>query len=170
MYIHIKTKRLRVRPVSLSDAAFMFDLVNSEGWLRFIGDRNVHDVTDAERYIQAILDRNNAYYNVIELNESDESVGVVTLLQREDESFPDIGFALLSKYENNGYALEASKAYLQEIIAEDKYDNIIGITLPTNQRSISLLQKIGMTYQFDQKKEDQVLSYYSLKTLMTTKE
>ena len=168
MHIQIETKRLRIRPITLTDAKFIFNLVNAEGWHRFIGDRNVSNIESAQHYIQNILDKSNTYYNVIELLRSGNPVGVVTLLKREDEVFPDIGFALLPEFEKEGYALEATKTYLEQITSSKKYDNIIGITLSDNHSSISLLQKIGMTYQFDRQKEDQILSYYSLRKLMPT--
>ena len=163
--ITIETKRLRIRPIALTDAEFIYDLVNSEGWLRYIGDRNIANAADAEAYIQNILDKSLSYYNVIQLRESGDTLGVVTLLQREDQVHPDIGFALLPQYEKNGYALEASKAYLNEIIAADRYDNILGITLTDNHKSITLLKKIGLTHSYDSMIEDQTLSYFSLHTI-----
>ena len=165
MNITIETKRLRIRPIALTDAEFIYDLVNSEGWLRYIGDRNIANAADAEAYIQNILDKSSSYYNVIQLRESGDTLGVVTLLQREDQVHPDIGFALLPQYEKNGYALEASKAYLNEIIAADRYDNILGITLTDNHNSITLLKKIGLTHSYDSMIEDQTLSYFSLHTI-----
>ncbi len=165
MYTTLETERLRIRPITIADAEFIVALVNSEGWLRFIGDRNITNVADAEAYIQNILDKSSSYYNVIQLRESGDTLGVVTLLQREDQVQPDIGFALLPQYEKNGYALEASQAYLNEIIAADRYDNILGITLTDNHKSITLLKKIGLTHNYDSMVDDQTLSYFSLHTI-----
>lgn len=67
MHIQIETKRLRIRPITLTDAGFILNLVKAEGWLRFIWDRNVTNIESAERYVQNILDKSNTYYNVIEL-------------------------------------------------------------------------------------------------------
>ena len=78
---------------------------------------------------------------------------------------PDIGFALLPQYESNGYALEASHAYLNAIITADQYDNILGITLTDNHKSITLLKKIGLTHSYDSTIDDQTLSYFSLHTI-----
>ena len=163
MYVNIETKRLRIRPIKLIDAGLIVELVNSEGWLKFIGDRNISNKTDAQKYIQKILDNDNFYYNIFELKESQKAIGIVTFLKRENERFPDIGFALLPEFVKNGYTMEASKEYLEEITKTNKYDKIIAITIPENHKSISLLKKLGLKYEGDYKKDDEILSYYSLK-------
>ena len=105
-------------------------MVNSEGWLKFIGNRNISNNDDAEKYIQKILDSPNTYYSVFHLKTTKEPLGLVTLLNRTDQTFPDIGFALLPEYEKKGYTLEASRKYLDEIIISDRYENIIATTIP----------------------------------------
>ncbi|MBL0684061.1 GNAT family N-acetyltransferase [Aquimarina mytili] len=147
----------------MKDTDFIIDLVNSEGWLKFIGDRNISNRNDAKKYIQKILDNKDFYYNVFELKESKKAIGVVTLLKRKDEKYPDIGFALLPGFGKKGYTIEASKSYLEKIKNLNKYETIIAITAPDNQKSISLLQKLGLKYTGDYKKENETLSYYSLK-------
>lgn len=163
MYANIETERLTIRKIQLSDAEFMIDLVNSEGWLEFIGDRNIKDRNDAEKYIQKILDTPNFYYSVFELKDLRKAIGIVTFLKREDEEYPDIGFALLPEFEKNGYTLEACKAYLEKVNLQNEYDTIIGITIPTNQKSISLLQKLGLKYLGDVKNEEETVSYFSVR-------
>lgn len=162
MYSNIETERLILRPIDLEDADFMIDLMNSKGWLKFIGDRNVSNKKDAEDYIQKILDNENFIYNVFELKETRKAIGIITFLKREDEEFPDIGFALLPEFEKNGYTLEASKSYLEKIEDLNRYPVVIAITIPDNRKSISLLRKLGFQYKGDSKKSGDILSYYSL--------
>ncbi len=164
MYLNLETERLLLRPINLKDAEFIIELVNSKGWLKFIGNRNVSDKKDAENYIQRILDNSNFYYNVFELKKTQKAIGIITFLKREDEKFPDIGFALLPEFEKNGYTLEASKCYLKKIENLNKYNNIIAITIPNNKKSINLIQKLGLKFTGDYKKGEEILSYYSLKT------
>ena len=163
MYLILDTKRLRIRPIKLTDAAFMTELMNTEGWLKFIGDRNITDIAAAEQYIQYILDNKNFYYHVFELKAARKPIGVITFLQRENEPFPDIGFALLPKFEKNGYTLEAGKAYLEKINALNTYKNIVAITISENKKSIGVLQKLGLRYEGNYKKGKDTLSYFSLK-------
>ena len=163
MNLKFATPRLKVRPINLADALFMLELMNSEGWLKFIGDRDIIAENDAEIYIQKILDNPNSFYHVFELKESNQPIGVVTFLHRENEKFPDFGFALLPEFERKGYTYEASHAYLDRILEMDKNQNIIGITNSENIASQKLLEKLGFAYQRDLKKDKELLSYFNLK-------
>ena len=48
----LDTPRLILRRLTLDDAEFIFRLVNDPSWLRFIGDKNVHSLDDARRYLR----------------------------------------------------------------------------------------------------------------------
>lgn len=60
------------------DAGFIFELVNSEGWLEFIGDRDILSESAAEAYIHKLRDRANSYYNVFELKGTKKVIGTIT--------------------------------------------------------------------------------------------
>ena len=47
MQNHISTERLLLDLLTLEDHEFIMQLVNSKGWIQFIGDRNVHTKEDA---------------------------------------------------------------------------------------------------------------------------
>jgi [ribosomal protein S5]-alanine N-acetyltransferase len=164
MYKNIETERLIIRPINLSDSKFIIELVNSEGWLKFIGNRNISTLDDAEKYIQKILDSPNFHYSVFELKATKKPIGIVTFLNRVEQKFPDIGFAMLPEYEKNGYSLEASRKYLDEVIQSNRYENIIAITIPDNQKSIKLLTKLGLEYESDYVGDNGTLSVFSLNT------
>lgn len=48
----LETRRLLITELSVSDAPFIFKLMNDEEWKRFIGDRNIHSLKDAENYLR----------------------------------------------------------------------------------------------------------------------
>ena len=52
MQIIIETERLFLRKITIDDATFMLELLNTPTWLQFIGDRNVHSIEDAENYLK----------------------------------------------------------------------------------------------------------------------
>ena len=95
----IKTERLIIRPLELADSLFILVLANSEGWLRFIGDRNINSEKEAEAYIVTILNTPKFYYNVILIQGSHEPIGVLSFIHRQNYSYPDFGFALLPKFQ-----------------------------------------------------------------------
>ncbi len=54
--IILSTKRLIIREISLSDVPFILELLNTPNYLQFIGDKNVHNLVDAETHIKERLD------------------------------------------------------------------------------------------------------------------
>jgi ribosomal-protein-alanine N-acetyltransferase len=164
MYHEIKTDRLKIRPICLEDGQFMLELVNTQGWLMYIGDRNVHSVKDAEQYIQRMLDNPVYFYHVIEQKESIRPVGVVSFLKRDNQQYYDIGFALLPEFQGKGIAFEACSAYLLTVQANHVFENIIAISLPHNIKSIALLEKLGFKLHNVFQQGDDLLSLYRLKT------
>jgi [ribosomal protein S5]-alanine N-acetyltransferase len=162
MYKQLETDRLLIRPIRLTDKDFIFSLVNSEGWLKFIGDRNVKNTSDAKKYIQKILDNSKFFYSVFEIKETKRPIGIVTFLYRDNQEFPDIGFALLPEFEKKGYTFEATKKYLDQVLSQGPVRHVIGITFPENKSSIRILERLGLTFEKTVIKGDDTLSLYSL--------
>jgi RimJ/RimL family protein N-acetyltransferase len=140
-----ETARLTIRRLTLADAAFIYELVNQPSWLRFIGDKGVNNLQDAQTYIQSILDVYTKYgfglYRV-EKNSSGEAIGICGLVKRESLQDFDIGFALLSQHEGNGYAFESASALLRLAKNTFKLSRIAAICTPDNHSSIKLIEKL----------------------------
>ncbi|MGZ3952761.1 MAG: GNAT family N-acetyltransferase, partial [Flavisolibacter sp.] len=47
----LETQRLRLRQFDLGDSEFIIELLNSPGWIEYIGDRNVKTKEQAETYL-----------------------------------------------------------------------------------------------------------------------
>ncbi|MDN4165072.1 GNAT family N-acetyltransferase [Cytophagales bacterium LB-30] len=146
-----ETERLYVRRLIPQDAPFIIQLLNSPGWLRFIGDRQVKDETQALAYLQngpfkSYQER--GYGLLLVLRSSDnQPIGMCGLLKRPALSMPDIGFAFLPEYMGLGYAHEAAEATLAHAHKEWKVPQVAAITLPENEHSVRLLKKLGLQYQ-----------------------
>jgi RimJ/RimL family protein N-acetyltransferase len=134
----------------------MLRLVNTEGWIQFIGDRNVHSLDDAEGYIQKILETPNFYYNVVELEATCIPIGVVSFIYREGYDFPDLGFAMLPEFHGMGYAEEASRSYLEYLIQNETLVKILGIVNSDNMRSIRLLEKLGFALESRREQDERI--------------
>jgi ribosomal-protein-alanine N-acetyltransferase len=146
-----ETDRLILKPTTLADAEFIRSLYNSPKWIKFIGDRQLNTVKDAENYIQTKLmpqmERlGYGTYTIIRKSDG-EKVGSCGLYDREGVNGIDIGFALLPDFEKKGYAFE-SVNYLKEIGFSDfKLKQISGITSKKNKASQDLLMKIGLKFE-----------------------
>ncbi len=163
MELNLKTSRLNLNILSTKYAKFIFELVNTPEWKKYIGERNIKTNDDAINYIHRIIDNPNIIYWVVELIEQNIPVGIITLIKREYLNHKDIGFAFLPNHSKKGYAYEATKLVLDEIKAENLNPKIDAVTLPENKKSIKLLLKLG--FEFDKivtvEKED--LHLYSIK-------
>jgi ribosomal-protein-alanine N-acetyltransferase len=137
----IQTKRLHLRPITPDDADFVLTLINSPGFLRFIGDRNVRTIEQSKEYIESLMANPDITYWVIILQQNKQSVGVVTWVKRDFLPVPDIGYALLPAFEGQGYAFEASQAWLTH--QKQMNAKIVAICQEENETSIKLLKKLN---------------------------
>ncbi|MBI2730086.1 MAG: GNAT family N-acetyltransferase [Sphingobacteriales bacterium] len=153
MLTAMETERLVIEPITLNDNLFILELLNTEGWIKFIGDRNVHSPEDATQYIQRILNNPKFNYFVFRLKENNIPIGLVTFLQRDDLDYPDIGFAMLPAYSKKGFSYEASKKVMDEIINSGKHEKVLAITLKDNYQSIRLLEKLGLSREGEKIKD-----------------
>jgi RimJ/RimL family protein N-acetyltransferase len=146
----LETERLILRWLSAEDAAFILELVNDPAWLRFIGDRGVRTLEDARGYILngpvAMYQRVGWGLYLVELKHSATPIGICGLIERVGLEDIDIGFAFLPAFCGQGYAYEAASAimtYAQDTVGLNR---VVAITAPDNQRSITLLTKLGLSF------------------------
>jgi RimJ/RimL family protein N-acetyltransferase len=147
----LETERLRLREFTLDDSEFIIDLMNSPGWLKFIGDRNVRTIEQAEKYLEngpiKSYQENGFGLSMVERKDDGVSVGMCGILQRETLDTPDIGFAFLPAFNGKGYAFEIASAVMTYAKSNLGLSRISAITISENDRSISLLEKLGMMYR-----------------------
>ena len=95
----IATERLVLKPTTLEDAAFILELLNSPKWLKFIGDRNVKSIAEAEAYIKERMlpqfERLGFTNNVVIRKADGKKIGACGLYDRDGLEGIDIGFAFL---------------------------------------------------------------------------
>lgn len=150
MQFPVISSRLRLRPFVISDWPFVLDLLNSEGWLKNIGDRKVYNEAQARKYIEegpmASYSAHGFGLGVVELLESGKSIGVCGLLKRPFLDAPDLGFAFLPAFIGKGYGYEMVHALVQELSASGKYKKLFAFCNPANIASSGLLLKLGFVY------------------------
>lgn len=144
-----ESDNLYFREFITNDAPFIVGLLNTPGWLKFIGDRNVHSTEDAVNYLLTgpfLSYLNNGFggWAIIEKTNG-QPIGMCGLFKRDYLDHPDLGFALMPSFEGKGYAYESSRATLQYV--QDKYalNQLYATTTPDNVRSQALLTRLGFT-------------------------
>lgn len=143
---YYKTERLIIQKLKPSDTAFIFELLNSPGWLTFIGDRDIKTQSDAGKYIQRILGGKDIFYWVVTLQAQETTVGVITFIKRSYLDHHDIGFAFLPVFTRLGYAFEATHAVLSDLMQSSEHSTILATTKKDNIASIQLLKKLGFGF------------------------
>ncbi len=157
----ISTDRLQLDLLTPDDHAFILSIVNSSGWIEFIGDRNVHSKEDALAYIDRIRNTQNLYYWVARLKNGSVPIGIISFLKRDYLEHFDIGFALLPEFQGQGYAYEGAKGILEMVGGYPEYHPVLATTLPHNVASIQLLDKLGLRFEREIEIGAQRLHVYS---------
>lgn len=150
---NIDTDRLRLRKLVFEDVPFVRELVNDPDFIRYIGDRNVHCIEDAQQYLLSgplmMYEQHNMGLLLVSLKQNQQPIGMCGLLQRDYLTHPDIGFAFLPEFRTAGYALEAAKSVIHYARQHKLANQICAMVSPDNLRSIALLGKLGLSYKRD---------------------
>jgi [ribosomal protein S5]-alanine N-acetyltransferase len=147
----IETKRLFLREFTTDDSAFMLELLNTPNWLRFIGDRGVRTIEDAEQYLlngymKSYQMHGFGFYKVV-IKDSNQPIGICGIIKRDYLADVDIGFAFLPQFVGKGYGFEAASATLEYTRNTLKIKRVIAIVDPENVVSIGLIEKIGLAFE-----------------------
>lgn len=145
--IILSTERTTIDSITVNDASFFVDLVNTPDWLRFIGDRNVMSTDDATEYLkQGFLKsyaENGFGYYLVKHAASAVPMGICGFLKKPALQNPDFGFAFLPDFFGQGFATEACQAVLDFGIKTYRFTVLDAVTAVDNKRSIRLLEKLG---------------------------
>lgn len=147
----LTTARLALREMVPSDAGFMVEIMNEKPFLEHVGDKGVRNPAAAlaymeERYFQSYQKYGYGFWHV-RTKHDDTAIGVCGLIKRPDLAAPDIGYGLLEAHWGKGYAVEAGRAVLDYARATLKLPKVVAMTGFNNQRSIRVLERLGMHQQ-----------------------
>ncbi len=160
-----ETERLTLARMNSSDNVFIMKLVNTEGWLKFIGNRNVKTIEDANNYIDKITNHKNTIYWVVKRKNDGLRIGIITLIKRDNLKYFDFGFAFLPDFGKMGYACEASKVVLNRLMLEPQFKTLLAVTITENHNSINLLEKLGFEYLEEMEQNNEKLSVYKIENI-----
>jgi len=147
----LQTERLELRWLTLADASLMLAIWNDAAFLRFVGDRGVRTLEQAEAAMRSGALRLYADYGYgpfhVARRGAAGSLGICGLFRREGLDDPDIGFALLPEFCGLGFGYEAAHAVLRHARDDLRLPRVTAIVAPDNEPSIGLLGKLGMSYE-----------------------
>jgi ribosomal-protein-alanine N-acetyltransferase len=109
MQTTIITDRLKIDMLDAGDYDFILELVNSEGWLRFIGNRNIHTIEQSKTFIKSILNNQFITYRVVRLKKGNVAAGIISFIKRPYLGHFDIGFAFLPAFHRPGLCIRGNQ-------------------------------------------------------------
>jgi RimJ/RimL family protein N-acetyltransferase len=144
----LDTSRLQLRPLVDADAPFILELVNDAAWLAYIGDKSVHSLEDAKRYL---LEGPLAMYAALGIGlcamalKSDERrpIGLCGLLVRDGSPDVELGYALLPEARSQGLVREAGRAWIAFAERQLRLREVHAYTHADNGASQAVLEALG---------------------------
>jgi ribosomal-protein-alanine N-acetyltransferase len=161
----LQTERLRLRELGAADADFVLELLTDPDFVRFIGDRGVHDLESAKSYIASGPQASYAQHGhglwLAEIAATGEPAGMCGLVRRASLDRPDLGYAWLPRFRGRGYAAEAAAAVLEFGLTTLRLSRVLAIVTPDNAPSRRLLEKLGMQSEGERDFDGESLFVYS---------
>lgn len=162
------TERLILREFNEADHEFIIELLNTEGWLQFIGNRNILENEQAIDYInnalRASYSKNGYGLYCVELKSTGMAIGMCGFVKRENFIHADLGFAFLPDSSGKGLAYESAEAVLKYGFEKLQFSTVDAITKHENVRSISLLKRLTFQHIEDVEMNNEQLMLFRLKS------
>ena len=147
----LETERLRLRAVTINDAALMLAVWNDPAFIRNVSDRGIRTHEQARLAIQDGAVQLFETYGYgpcsMSLKSTGEMIGICGLFKRDNLDDPDIGFAVLPDFCGQGYAGEAASAIVKYARSELGIKVLTAIVSPANTASIGLIEKLGLKFE-----------------------
>ncbi|QMW16591.1 MULTISPECIES: GNAT family N-acetyltransferase [Pseudoalteromonas] len=136
---------IHLRAGQPGDEQFILSLLNQPSFIKYIGDKQIKTLAQAQHYIQQTFINSHQQFGfgsyVVCLADG-TAIGMVGLFQRDALAIPDLGFALLAEYEGQGITTRAAGLLLAKTHVK-ALRVLVAITSQTNSASQKVLQKLG---------------------------
>ncbi len=145
----LETERLNLRMFSIDDWQSLCEMFGDKECVRYTIKEPLPDWL-TWRWLAAYVGhwqlRGFGPYAVVE-KESGRMMGPIGLWFPGDWPEPEIKWSLAQKFWGKGYVTEAATAIRELVIKELKWNRLISIIHPENQRSMAVAKRIGGIYE-----------------------
>lgn len=154
MRIYAETPRLILREILESDIDNFYELDSDPEVHKFLGNNPISSKEQVIPIIESVRQQYAEYgigrWAIIEKS-SGEFVGwsglkYITEEINKHSNFHDVGYRLVRKHWNKGFATESAMAAIEYGFTKMKLEEIIGIAHEENVNSQNALQKCGLEY------------------------
>ena len=159
-----ETSRLLLREMTIADAESAYLLNVDPEVIQYTGDKAFSSIEEAKQFLANYSHYKKYGYGrwAMIIKETDEFLGWCGLKYIEEVDKYDLGYRLMKKYWNKGYATEAAIKSLELGFHRFDMESIVGHADIHNLASIRVLEKIGMTYQSNYFEEERECVAYKI--------
>jgi len=170
-HLCLETERLILRHFQKGDAEHLFESMSDKETCAMDGGYDPESSLD-ETYIASIDEFiQDPHRFVIALKTSNQAIGMLHLMPVNDRQVEamEIGYLINPSQRRKGYAKEAVSAMIRFLMKEGKLDLILLGACEKNTASLSMIQKLGFTFEgrkhkafwdVDENKPVDLLYYY----------
>ncbi len=148
--MRIETERLVITEFDLSMAESVHKNSLDEDTRRFVPDEVFETVEDAKEtieFLMTVYESGEGPFVYPVLLKDGRNIGYVQLVPIE--AGYEVGYHIGKEYTNKGYATEALKAFLSEIMPKKELDKVYGICVSENLASKKVLEKSGFIKEYE---------------------
>ncbi len=145
----LTTQRLLLRKACIADAPALLSLYNEEAFIRNIRDKQLRTLEDVEHELNTTFESHYEEHGFGLLSvvlEDGTCIGQCGIIKRPELDIPEIGFAILAAYHNQGFVSEAARAVLCYAFEDLQIERLAGLVKPDNIPSIRILTKLNMNF------------------------
>lgn len=143
----IDSPRVKLRELSLEDAADMFEYTSSPVTCKFLKWGPHTSITEAVRYIEGVIDRQHAKSLEIvwgiELKETKKLIGVLRVYNISNKC-ASVSYILNHRYTGRGLMTEALKSSLSVCMEQFNFEYISAFYVEENDASRKVMERCGM--------------------------
>jgi ribosomal-protein-alanine N-acetyltransferase len=160
----LETERLILREMNETDADAVFAMRSDEDVMRFIRAPQTRRA-EAENWINLVSSRWKSekigFCAVIE-KASNRFIGWCGLWRLVETKEVEVGYALFKEFWGQGFAVEASEAFLKYGFGELNLEKIVAVANPENHASRRVMEKLGMNYDYTGEFYNSQLVHYTI--------
>ena len=148
--MRIETERLIVTKFDLSMAESVHKNSLDEDNRRFVPDEVFETIEDAREtieFLMSVYESGDGPLVYPVLLKDGTNIGYVQLVPIEEGY--EVGYHIGKEYTGKGYATEALKAFLQDIMPTKNLNKVYGIYVSENMASVKVLEKCGFQKEYE---------------------
>jgi RimJ/RimL family protein N-acetyltransferase len=143
----LDTDDLHLRPLKMSDAEGMYDILSDNQSMKYWSNKPVADIEEAKQFLREDLDSDadgNSLCWAVTLKGQDQLIGKCILFNFSPKNYrAEIGYILNRKYWRRGLMQQAIEALIHFAFNDLKLHRLEADTDTENTSSMALLEKLG---------------------------